>query len=76
MRKSGWKDQEARRGRPILPAPIVPTHFENLLSSLNLDIDIAALHPAVIKWVRRYSSKFYVPEKILDEVEIPEFRRG
>jgi hypothetical protein len=67
---NGWMNASRRRGRPPVEMPIIPTMWEEYLSSLGLQEECAPNDQRVRTWIRRHYKTRYVPEPILEAVGI------
>lgn len=65
----------ARRGAPPKELPIEPTQFDVLLDRLGIGEDAVKTHPVARQWVRSHYRNCFVPEKVLDQVGIPDYKR-
>jgi hypothetical protein len=56
--------------------PNDPTQWELLLRSLHLSAEYAHNDKRVRDWVKRNYQRYFVPEKVLDALRIPQEMRG
>ncbi len=54
-------------GRPIPPAPALPTEFELRISQLQLTAEMYTSSAALRNWCERNRNRWYVPEWLLEE---------
>lgn len=57
-------------GRPIPPAPVLPTEFEQQVSRLRLTNEMYASSRELRIWCERNRNRVYVPEWLLKEWRI------
>jgi hypothetical protein len=58
-------------GRPIPPAPALPTEFEQRVSHLGLTAEMYASSALLRAWCEQNRNRRYVPEWLLKELCIP-----
>jgi len=57
-------------GRPIPPAPAVPTEFELRVRQLQLTVEKYTSSAELHAWCERNRNRCYVPEWLLEELDI------